>query len=522
MKFVCDSCSAKYQIPDKKIEGRTLRMKCRKCGHAIIIKGPVPGAAKQDSPAIARRASPSTAGARRPARKSALGSDFRRGGSTAPPSGKPAAPKWHVSINDVPVGPIKREELARKIGTGSVNEGSLVWREGFDDWRPLKQVPELLSLLRQRRMPPPPTPEGSKSNVVPIGGKLESPGFIDEFDDERTVMAPLPKAPAAVAGMGGSGAAPAAVAAAQPELDLNFGEPEVAAALAPAPIPQPDALQGIAPAPAFEPAPAAVPLEPATAEEEKRRIPLGFWLAAIGVMVFAVTLGVMVAARYLMPPDPVAAQGEVRVNENLAPVAPAQEELEVPAEVEEVVEAPPEEGPEEPEAETPEENPAASSSEMRPRRPSRGGSTGMRPAAAEEEPSGGDNLTAEQRRQLALLQMGGGSSMGPSNIRRGSGSSMSGEPLDGAAVRRVVTARSNTQALQRCYERAIRGQGNPPSVRLDVRINVGASGRVTNVTVGGNDFGGLKNCVTTSVRRWVFPRSSNGGPARFPVVFAAP
>ena len=39
MKFLCGNCKAKYQIADVKIAGRTLRMKCRRCGHDIIIKG---------------------------------------------------------------------------------------------------------------------------------------------------------------------------------------------------------------------------------------------------------------------------------------------------------------------------------------------------------------------------------------------------------------------------------------------------------------------------------------------------
>ena len=45
MKFLCDNCKAKYQIPDEKIRGRTLKMKCRKCEHPILIKGPQEAAA---------------------------------------------------------------------------------------------------------------------------------------------------------------------------------------------------------------------------------------------------------------------------------------------------------------------------------------------------------------------------------------------------------------------------------------------------------------------------------------------
>jgi predicted Zn finger-like uncharacterized protein len=38
MKFLCDSCKAKYQIADEKVAGKTVRMKCRKCGHLIEIR----------------------------------------------------------------------------------------------------------------------------------------------------------------------------------------------------------------------------------------------------------------------------------------------------------------------------------------------------------------------------------------------------------------------------------------------------------------------------------------------------
>ncbi|MGC4065336.1 MAG: zinc-ribbon domain-containing protein [Polyangiaceae bacterium] len=37
MKFLCPSCKAKYQIADEKVIGRTVKMKCRQCGHLIEI-----------------------------------------------------------------------------------------------------------------------------------------------------------------------------------------------------------------------------------------------------------------------------------------------------------------------------------------------------------------------------------------------------------------------------------------------------------------------------------------------------
>src|SRR6185437_10149934 len=42
MKFVCDNCQAKYQIGDDKVAGKTVRMKCRKCGYNIKVSPPAP------------------------------------------------------------------------------------------------------------------------------------------------------------------------------------------------------------------------------------------------------------------------------------------------------------------------------------------------------------------------------------------------------------------------------------------------------------------------------------------------
>jgi predicted Zn finger-like uncharacterized protein len=38
MKFVCDNCQAKYQIGDEKVAGKTVRMKCRRCGNEIRVR----------------------------------------------------------------------------------------------------------------------------------------------------------------------------------------------------------------------------------------------------------------------------------------------------------------------------------------------------------------------------------------------------------------------------------------------------------------------------------------------------
>jgi predicted Zn finger-like uncharacterized protein len=236
MKFLCPNCKAKYQIADEKVSGRTLRMDCRRCGHNITIRAdmatdeadeleakpsvrPPAGAARGGSVvgpnpmgAVGARPRAGLTGAHAPASAhpatgagSALGADFRRNVGSAPEAASRTTPldQWHVAINDVPVGPLRRDEIVKKIGAGAVTAESLCWREGLDDWRPLRDIPELAALLRRSLSPEPPARPGAarpplagappragaaapagrpgaataarpaaRSNVVPIGGRL--------------------------------------------------------------------------------------------------------------------------------------------------------------------------------------------------------------------------------------------------------------------------------------------------------------------------------------------------------------
>src|SRR4051812_1276901 len=184
MKFLCGNCKAKYQIADEKVTGRTLRMKCRRCDHDILIDGHsmpashppaptmapaprrggvsvIPGPGRGGSGAHVQPKPPRAPGIPAPPARaltrsqppSALSADFRRHVAAPPEVPQRSAPYdlWHVAIQDVPVGPMTRDELARKIDAGAVTPESLCWREGMDDWRPLGDLPELAQLLRRPR-----------------------------------------------------------------------------------------------------------------------------------------------------------------------------------------------------------------------------------------------------------------------------------------------------------------------------------------------------------------------------------
>ena len=230
MRFECDSCHAKYRISDEKVAGRLVRFPCRRCEHKILIDGrrddvtvpagPAygyheatrrsapspfrrePETSRQRRPPSAMRRRPSSIPPRRPTSvsrrasspASAKSADPHPGLSPPLPSRSSAAvgvvpnPKlakieWHVSVNDVPIGPISLEEMGHKVDAGAVSEYSLVWREGLDDWRPLATVPELMSLLYERRSSGPPI-RSSFSSMPP-------------FVEEQTAIQHTPGPPSA-------------------------------------------------------------------------------------------------------------------------------------------------------------------------------------------------------------------------------------------------------------------------------------------------------------------------------------
>jgi hypothetical protein len=73
--------------------------------------------------------------------------------------------------------------------------------------------------------------------------------------------------------------------------------------------------------------------------------------------------------------------------------------------------------------------------------------------------------------------------------------------------------------LQRCYSTALRVAYGAPSVALDLEIQIGPSGTVTNVSAT-DGLPGMKECIVQAVNSWRFPRAREATATRFPVKFA--
>lgn len=481
MKFLCRNCKAKYQIADEKVAGRTLRMTCQQCGEPIVVRGPTrqtTGQIRQASaplqapaPAFAPQAvsaqavAPAAIGAKNTGQ--ALVAELGRHVPPPPPEPVPQE-EWHVAINDEPVGPLRRDEVARRIAQGQIHRESLAWREGMDDWLQIKHIAELTALF---------APTASISAPSHAGPQLVAPQPMVTAPAARTDMAPI----------GGRKVVPVETYE-QPYESQEPSEPpaEVAVATVAAPVvAQPVVAQD-----------ASAKGQPGWAQM--------FALVSGGAFILAAgaLLGVRVLAPSQTPPPAPAAPAAVAPVQPSAAAAANTEQAQPEDTGGNVIEL---------------DMQAIDGRSGTARKTTTSSSTD---SSADKKKGGSGSLTAEQRAMLE--RMGGGLNQGPSNIRAPSegaqtGSGQGSGQLTAEQLSAVVL--NGRKNLQRCYETALRGQSSSETVRLDVEIQVSPNGNVTNVHASGKGLPGMDDCITRTVKMWRFPKSGEVTQTRFPVVF---
>ncbi len=146
MRITCNACTAQYNLPDEKVRGRRVKVRCKRCSEGIIVDG-----TQLEAPPSAR--------------------EFEEEATRvmAPPS--EAAAMWTVNLSDDEQGDMTEEELIAGWQAGIVTEDAYVWREGMDDWAALLDVPELASLLAS--VPHPEPTQGAP--VAPAAAQAEAP-----------------------------------------------------------------------------------------------------------------------------------------------------------------------------------------------------------------------------------------------------------------------------------------------------------------------------------------------------------
>ena len=213
MKFSCDQCDAQYMISDEKVGANGVKVRCKKCGHVIVVRrvaaeaaapapAPAPAAAPAGAPAAGEGGldaelghafdqafgdgptpSPSTPD---PDPTIAISPEEAARISAASAAPTPAASEWYVAIGQAQVGPLPLAEVKRKWEAGDVGPESLVWRPGMGDWSPLSTVADLAAYLA-----PVPRPAAA---AAPAGAAAPAPARGEPRPE--AAPAPSPAAPA--------------------------------------------------------------------------------------------------------------------------------------------------------------------------------------------------------------------------------------------------------------------------------------------------------------------------------------
>jgi predicted Zn finger-like uncharacterized protein len=225
MHFVCNKCNTKYSIPDSKIAGKILKLRCKKCQNIIVVKDPKAVSAlrkRTQTQSVQSVGRQGTGPPQKPSKgKALLQQAFKNSfNENIPPASKSfggenenrsdnsdktqiaqipsfsdnaSEEDWYLADTRGQFGPMNLSELIARIKRGEPDSDAVVWRDGFNDWLLIHEVPELKPY---RKHAPPPRKRITESNIVSSSQEMQqynepypatsSPNGTGQFQVNRT------------------------------------------------------------------------------------------------------------------------------------------------------------------------------------------------------------------------------------------------------------------------------------------------------------------------------------------------
>jgi predicted Zn finger-like uncharacterized protein len=549
MKFLCPSCKAKYQIADEKVAGRSVRMKCRKCGYLIQISKtvtegsvsrklesiepepslrPEPVAPPEPKPGRARPPPRRPQAARAAPRPEQASTPF---GAPRPEAARPAraAPRSSVAAtpaeqHEVAAVPAQPSNKGNGAAHGAMTAAALGLYSKEDDERTVIAGSGALAgvfseMVRQEDTSALDSISASADewyvgiNGVPVGpirlselrskaaaGAVTPDSLVwrDGFE-EWMALKTFPELVAIIEE--GVSSARASLTPLAPNVTpsqpatagvAEMRDPFAQASSAPAALGDPFASAAQVPGAPIT-GPAVVTEQPSESDlsgliPPRRRASWAPWIAVVVAFVFGGTIAFVLFNH------------ERTVVKYVTKEVPAKAAAEQPTDQ------------------------AGSQTTAAPDTSSSAGAPNHAARVAQRS-SGGSEKAKSSGKPLSGLQgladLNGGAPEGP---RAGSGDThSSGQPLDSSMVERTVS-RYTGSVKRSCWQPAIdtRDKDAPSSARVMVSINVAPSGRVESARAGGDPRGyhGLASCIAGRVHGWQFPASSGSTTVNIPFVFA--
>lgn len=193
MRFTCEHCNTRYAIPDQRIAGRVLKIRCKRCRSVVEVMGPPPAGAPGAFEAMAQVASVNTrvervdVSAVRPELEHRLNgvhlpsqiSDVKQAIPRHAPRREPAEQEWWIGLRGKPTGPLGRDELLVYAQRGALTLRTYAWRTGQGSWQRIDKAPGLAFLRdaiqrRQRAAEQPRRMTGMESGVFAASGLFDA------------------------------------------------------------------------------------------------------------------------------------------------------------------------------------------------------------------------------------------------------------------------------------------------------------------------------------------------------------
>ncbi|NUQ77695.1 MAG: zinc-ribbon domain-containing protein, partial [Polyangiaceae bacterium] len=129
MKITCQSCQSKYTVSDDKVQGKTVKIKCRKCGSTIVVSS------------------------------NGVTTSNGAGGGGADAQ-VTAAGTYLVNVAEGDQRSMTLQEIVDAYNSSVVTAETYVWADGMADWAPIGQVEAITSALSS------PSPEAAAPRVA--------------------------------------------------------------------------------------------------------------------------------------------------------------------------------------------------------------------------------------------------------------------------------------------------------------------------------------------------------------------
>ena len=410
-------------------------------------------------------------------------------GADGPPITDDIDDEWYLSVDGHQFGPMSFDELASRVkrgeARGEAGDEAFVWRDGFDDWIEVGNVPEL------RPYAPPPLPPRGRSGLYPATA-------VDQFEfGAQPVVAPGvsgAQIPVSVPPSGRIAIAPAPTPAGGVPL---AGTPQagVPAAALRVDTSLPGAVPAPAPAPVADPASSA--LYPVAAPPQRSEnswtfpllIALLIFFGGAGFLIWAMTKdnsSTQIAAQ--SAPPPVAER--IPTVESVPEVEPTPETKEPIVVTSDV-------------AEPVEREIGRTASRRTPR------TKNVKPRAP----------TKEELRLAELRKRWGGGD-GPSALPTNVGKSRTAEKRRSRNISPSEIQREfgrSKKAVTACYQRALKRDNSLTNVKANVTVTVDSRGRVSRVRITGTRNATLVSCLKGTLKRMSFSPAPGRGAAELKI-----